>query len=142
VWRYCIRPLLPCFCWLSIPSVINGISLVALTLHKDHMELSLPSSETDPFRCGILLTMAAADDDIYLVRSLRHLLTRYPTDSLSVPLFFTSSTQYFIRQFVIDTLRTQLRKLGHPAYIIAVSRRHQRCPGEAVARGPFGAFGS
>ena len=84
----------------------------SVTLHKDHMELSLPSSKTDPFRRGILLTIAAADDDACPVRSLRHLLERFPTDSLSAPLFFTSSREYFTRQFVIDTLRALLARLG------------------------------
>jgi integrase len=84
----------------------------SVTLHKDHMELSLPSSKTDPFRRGVLLTIAAADDDACPVRSLRRLLERYPTSSLSAPLFFTSPTQCFTRDFVIDTLREQLRKLG------------------------------
>lgn len=76
------------------------------------MELFLPSSKTDPFRRGILLTIAAADDDACPVRSLRRLFERYPTNSPSAPLFFTSSTQYFTQQFVIDTLRVQFRKLG------------------------------
>ena len=64
----------------------------SVTLHKDHMELSLPSSKTDPFRRGILLMIAAADDEACPVRSLRRLFERYLTDSLSAPLFFTSST--------------------------------------------------
>ena len=64
----------------------------SVTLHKDHMELSLPSSKTDPFRRGVLLTIAAADDDACPVRSLRHLFERFPTNSPSAPLFFTSST--------------------------------------------------
>ena len=164
----------------------------SVTLHKDHMELSLPSSKTDPFRRGVLLTIAAADDDACPVRSLRHLFERFPTNSPSAPLFFTSSTQCFTRELVTDTLRAQLRRLGidghylghsfrrgaatsarmaglseeeimllgrwksdlwrlyvktHPAYIIAVSRRHQRClPSAALATAspgaPPGAFGS
>src|SRR5271154_2497859 len=77
--------------------------IARVTLHKDHMELSLPSSKTGPFRCGILLTIAAADDDSCQVRSLRRLFERYPTP----PPILSSSAQYFTHQFVRDTIRSK-----------------------------------
>jgi integrase len=81
-------------------------------LHKDHMELLLPSSKTDPFRRGVSLTIAAAHDEACPVRSIRRLFERFPTDTPHAPLFFTSATQFFTRQLVVDTLRKALEGLG------------------------------
>ncbi|KAF6238651.1 hypothetical protein HO173_003157 [Letharia columbiana] len=58
----------------------------SITLHSHHMELSLPSSKTDPFRRGITLSIAAANNDAYPIRSLRNLFTRFPVSGSS-PLF-------------------------------------------------------
>ena len=45
-------------------------------LHEDHLKLTLPSSKTDPFRRGVTLTIAAADDNAYTIRALKHLFQR------------------------------------------------------------------
>jgi hypothetical protein len=67
---------------------------VSVMLHRDHIELSLPSSKLDPFRRGILLTIVAADDDACPVRPLRRLFERYPhrlSLSLSLSLYHLSA---------------------------------------------------
>ena len=82
----------------------------SVTLHQDHMELSLPSSKTDPFRRGINLLISAAGDEACAVRSVHRLLTQFPAP-LSAPLFFTSSDP-FTKQQVIGTLRSALAQVG------------------------------
>ena len=141
----------------------------SVRLYEDHLELTLPSSKTDPFRRGITLTIAASGDNACPVQSLRRLFRwESPPDS---PLFQVNGT--FTRQLVTNKLREILTHLGveghysghsfrrgaatsareaglsdgeiqllgrwksdsyrlyietHPAYILAASRRHQRCP--------------
>ncbi len=81
----------------------------SVTLHDDHLELTLPSSKTDPFRRGITLSIAAANDGGCPIRSLRNLFNRFPADASS-PLFDTGKA--FSRKFVTETLRDTLRRLG------------------------------
>lgn len=78
-------------------------------LYEDHLELTLPSSKTDPFRRGVTLTIAATNDEACAVRALRHLFQRYPT-SLSSPLFEINGV--FSRRLITDNLRQALRSVG------------------------------
>ena len=79
-------------------------------LYKDHIELSIPSSKTDPFRRGITLTIAAGSDEACPLRSLTNLLTRFPSPR-GAPLFFTGPTP-FTRELVVEALRWTLRQCG------------------------------
>lgn len=83
-----------------------------VTLQKDHLELTLPASKTDPFRCGITLTVAASHDAACPVKSLAHLFARAPAPA-SAPLFFTSALP-FTRDIVINEMRAALTRLGIP----------------------------
>lgn len=78
-------------------------------LHEDHLELTLPSSKTDPFRRGVTLTIAASDDEACTVRALRHLFQRWPAP-LSSPLFEIHGV--FTRNLVTKNLRQALTALG------------------------------
>ena len=80
----------------------------SIALFKDHLELTLPASKTDPFRRGTTLTVAAAGDDACPVRAIRHLFRwKAPLDS---PLFMTAGG--FTRDLVIGQLRQILALLG------------------------------
>ena len=81
----------------------------SVTLHDDHLEFSLPSSKTDPFRRGVTITVAAANDDACAIRSLRHLFTAFPAAATD-PLFFPGKP--FTRYLVTNELRKILRQLG------------------------------
>ena len=84
----------------------------SVTLHEDHLELTLPASKTDPFRRGITLNIAASGDNACPVRALRHLFRwEAPSDS---PLFQWEGA--FTRQVVTKKLReilTLLNVEGH-----------------------------
>ena len=80
----------------------------SVALFKDHLELTLPASKTDPFRRGTTLTVAASGDDACPVRALRHLFRwKAPLDS---PLFQTAGG--FTRELVIGQVRHILALLG------------------------------
>ncbi len=81
----------------------------SVTLHDDHLELTLSSSKTYPFRRGITLSIAAANDGGCPIRSLRNLFNRFPADASS-PLFDIGKA--FSRKFVTETLRDTLRRLS------------------------------
>ena len=82
----------------------------SLRLHKDHVELFLPSSKTDPFRCGVNLLIAAADDEACPVRALKHLTDTYPGPP-QAPLFWTGHKP-FTRDVMVRALKTALQKNG------------------------------
>lgn len=82
----------------------------SVRLHKDHLELTLPASKTDPFRHGITLTVAATDDDACPVRALKHLYQRWP-DAPDAPLFEAENGK-FSRDMVTDVLRLTLILVG------------------------------
>ena len=82
----------------------------SVRLYKDHLELTLPASKTDPFRQGITLTIAASNDDACPVRALRQMFHAYPA-SPSDPLF-VGPRHEFHRDSVTATLRMALRVLG------------------------------
>jgi hypothetical protein len=81
--------------------------------------LTLPASKTDHFRMGITITIAGASDAACPVKSLRHLLDRYPLPTFS-PLFTltrdptTAADSAFTRTKVISRLRAILLELGVP----------------------------
>ena len=80
----------------------------SVTLHEDHLELTLPASKTDPFRRGITLKVAASGDNACPVQALRHLFRwEAPSDS---PLFQWEGA--FTRQLVTSKLREILTLLG------------------------------
>ena len=80
----------------------------SVTLHKDHLELTLPASKTDPFRRGITLSVAASGDDACPVQALRRLFRwEAPPDG---PLFQLGDA--FTRQLVTGKLRETLTLLG------------------------------
>lgn len=81
----------------------------SVALHNDHLEFSLPSSKTDPFRRGVTIAIAAADDDACAVRSLRYLFTTFPSAATD-PLF--NPGKPFTRHLVAQELRRILRYLG------------------------------
>lgn len=82
----------------------------SITLGEDRIYVQLPASKTDPFRQGVKLTIAAADDEACALKSLRRLLTKFPTP-LYAPLF--STEKGFTRQYVTNTLRHTLSQLGY-----------------------------
>ena len=80
----------------------------SVTLHKDHLELTLPASKTDPFRRGITLNVAASGDDACPVQALRRL---FRWEALpDSPLFSWGSA--FTRQSVTGKLREILIQIG------------------------------
>ena len=81
-----------------------------MTLLDDYLELTLPSSKTDPFRNGVTLSITSALDNACPVSSLRNLFERFPLDP-SLPLF--NPGKPFTRKLVTDILRTILRGLGY-----------------------------
>ena len=80
----------------------------SVTLHEDHLELTLPASKTDPFRQGITLTIAASGDEACPVEAIRQLFKwEAPSNS---PLFQWDNA--FTRQLVTNKLREVLALLG------------------------------
>ena len=79
-------------------------------LLNEKLELSLPSSKTDPFRQGVLITVAASLDSGCPVASMRRLLNRFPAAN-NTPLFNAGSG--FSRQLVTNMLRNTLHSLGY-----------------------------
>ncbi len=87
----------------------------SVRLYNDHLELTLSASKTDPFRRGITLTVASAEDDAYPVKALKHLFQRWPAAS-DMPLFETAAGVLFTRDLVTSSLRQSLKSLhieGH-----------------------------
>lgn len=80
----------------------------SVALHKDHLELTLPASKTDPFRRGITLNIAASGDAAGPVQALRR-LSRWEAPPSS-PLFQWDGA--FTRQLVTNRLREILALLG------------------------------
>ena len=92
----------------------------SVRLLKDRLELSLPSSKTDPYRKNIILTIIATGDIACPVASLHYLFNRFlsrPVDSL----FYSSKP--FTRQLVTDTLRQMFKALGYTGHYSGYSFR-------------------
>ncbi len=81
----------------------------SVAFYEDHVELSLPASKTDPFRQGVTILVAGADDDACPVASLQNLFERFPSPR-HAPLFDMGTG--FSRQWVTQMLRNILAALG------------------------------
>ena len=108
----------------------------SVTLHEDHLELTLPASKTDPFRRGITLKIAASGDEACPVQALRHLFRwEAPSDG---PLFKWEGP--FTRQLVTGKLREVLTLLGVKGHYsghsfrrgAATSAREAGCSNEEI----------
>ncbi len=76
------------------------------------VELTIPSSKTDPFRTGVTLTIGLASDPACCAVRLLHRLCRtYPLAS-SAPLFSLPSGRPFSRTHLVDAIRLLLPRLG------------------------------
>jgi hypothetical protein len=73
------------------------------------LELTLPSSKTDPFRRGMTLTIAATGDEACARTSLNNLVTRFPAPLLA-PLFDPGYP--YTRTHVTEVLRNTLATLN------------------------------
>lgn len=82
----------------------------SVIFYDDFLLLTLPVSKTDPFRRGVTISIAAANDEACPVKSLKHLLTAFPARQ-SAPLFFPG--QALSPQLVIQELRKKMMQLGH-----------------------------
>jgi len=78
-----------------------------------HMELTLPTSKTDPFRKGITLTIASTQDPGCPVEAMRQLLCIDSHRPRSAPLFCIS--EHDQRAFTRDYVVTQLQHLAQVA---------------------------
>ena len=85
------------------------ITRSSVILHEDSLELTLPSSKTDPFRRGVTITIAATGDDAYAIASLANLTTKFPAPLLA-PLFDPGYP--YTRTHVTQVLRNKLANLN------------------------------
>lgn len=103
------------------------ITRESVLLSDDRLQLSLPVSKTDLFRQGVTLTIAATGDNACAVAlALKHLFSRFPAPSNS--LLFDMG-HGFSRQFVTDSLREILKKLG----FLGNYSGHSFCRGAATS---------
>ena len=85
--------------------------------HLDRLFFTLPASKTDPFRQGVTITIAAADERACAVSVLHLLLTRWPSPPES-PLFtlhhheLGQNPTAFDRRIVVNELRGCLTSAG------------------------------
>lgn len=82
----------------------------AVSFGNDRVYVQLPASKTDPFRQGVKLTIATADDEACAFKSLHRLYNNFPRP-LQTPLFDTDKG--FNRQRVTKVLRDSLSTLGY-----------------------------
>ena len=87
----------------------------SIILFDDRLELTLPSSKTDPFRNGVTLHIAATNDAGCPVASLRHLYQNFPAAPFG-PLFETAPDRAFTSTLVISELRAKLKSLGYEGH--------------------------
>ena len=82
-------------------------SCVRLSHSKGHLYLNLPASRTDPFREGIMLTIAARNDNGCPVRAMTQFLAIDTHRPPNAPLFCVGrENQYpFTREYVIRILQ-------------------------------------
>lgn len=90
----------------SFPSWFLTKSSVRL-IGATHMELTLPSSKTDPFRKGIKLTIAASHDSGCPVRAMTTFLTADTHRHQLSPLFCIGQVAQlpFTREYVVERLQ-------------------------------------
>lgn len=83
----------------------------SIDIQIDRMTVSLPASKTDPFRKGIVLTVAAVNYDACAVTAMKNLFTRFPRPP-NAPLFHQQH-RAFTRDYVMSNLKPVMRFLGH-----------------------------
>lgn len=82
-------------------------------LAPTHAALTVPASKTDPFRKGVTLMLALADDPLTCpVRHVLLMLLVQPDPDLASPLFQRSDGSAITRDWFISQLRTRLTRLG------------------------------
>lgn len=81
------------------------------SLSEDRLFLVIPSCKTDTFHRGITLTISAANDEAYVVTSLKNLFTRFAKAN-SHPLF-TNHVGTFSRYYVTRKPQEGIRVLGY-----------------------------
>ena len=87
--------------------------------HPDRLFFTLPTSKTDPFRQGVTITIAAANDSACAVSALHLLFTRWPSPP-ETPLFTLRHWHHelgqnptaFDRRTVVNELRGCLTSAG------------------------------
>ena len=79
-----------------------------------YMELSLPSSKTDPFRKGITITIAASHDNACPVPAMKRFLASDTHRPVHSPLFFIGKYKQlpFTREYVVNQLQELARGAG------------------------------
>ena len=79
-----------------------------------YMELTLPSSKTDPFRKGISLTIAASHDEACPVQAMKELIAVDNHRPKHAPLFCQEriSQQAFTREYVVRKLQELAVRAG------------------------------
>ena len=104
----------------------------SVSLQEDRLLLVLPSSKTDPFRRGVTLTISAARDEAFAVKSLRNLLERFPKSHYH-PLFSTSAgtfnRTYVTRKLhegIIQVIRLE-EEPQHPQDWLDYRRKRYNC---------------
>jgi len=85
-----------------------------------YMELTIPSSKTDPFRRGIIVTIAASNYSAGPVHAMRPFLNIDTHRAQHAPLFCIgqSGQQAFTREYVVQRLQNlaSIAGLGHSAW--------------------------
>ena len=82
----------------------------SIDIQADRMTISLPASKTDPFRRGVVLTVAATHDSACAVASMKNLFRKFPSEP-NAPLFHQAGGA-FTREFVTSNLRASMKRLG------------------------------
>ena len=87
---------------------------IRLSNDRTYMELTLPSSKTDPFRKGIKLTIAASNDQGCPVASMKNLLALDTHWHHLSPLFCIGHQEHlpFTREYVVDRLQALAVQCG------------------------------
>lgn len=92
----------------------------SITIEQDRLYAQLPASKTNPFRQGVKITIATAQDEACALQSLHKLYTKFPTP-LHTPLFDTDKG--FNRQYVTSVFRNTLSHLGYGGHYLGHSFR-------------------
>ena len=97
--------------WNPETSPATHLARQHVKFNPQSVTLFLPASKSDPFRLGVPIHLAAnSESTICPVQALKLLFTTYPAVP-SQPLFRTSAGP-FIKDFVIDRVKTLLLQIG------------------------------
>lgn len=112
---------------LSFPKWFFAKSCIHISQSGAHMELSLPSSKTDPFRKGIRLTIAATYDAGCPVKAMQQLLTIDTHRPSHAPLFCIGKDiqSALTREYIVQRLQqlATTAGLGHGTWTAHSFRR-------------------